>query len=61
MSGGDFEFEYRYIGPFLKWMGQDIQKETVDELEASGLTWSQVVKRINWAARNWYLKRIEEL
>ena len=61
VSGGDFEFEYRYIGPFLKWMGQDIQKETVDELEASGLTWSQVVKRINWAARNWYLKRLEEL
>jgi hypothetical protein len=61
VSGGDLVFEHRYIGPFLKWMGQDIQKETVDELEASNLTWSQVVKNISNASRMWYLAKIEEL
>lgn len=61
VSGGDFVFEHRYIGPFLKWMSQDIQKETVDELEASGLTWSQVVKKISNASRTWYLAKIAEL
>lgn len=58
---GDLVFEHRYIGPFLKWMGQDVLKETVDELEASNLTWSQVVKNISNASRKWYIGKIEEL
>ncbi len=58
---GDLVFEHRYIGPFLKWMGQDIQKETADELEASGLDWKQVVKPVGTSARTWYLAKIAEL
>ncbi len=58
---GDLVFEHRYIGPFLKWMGQDIQKETADELESSGLDWKQVVKPVSTSARTWYLAKIAEL
>jgi hypothetical protein len=58
---GDLVFEHRHIGPFIKWMGQDIQKETVDELEASGLDWKQVVKPVSVSSRTWYLAKIEEL
>ncbi len=61
VAGGDFVFEHRHIGPFLKWMGQDVLKETIDELESSNLTWPQVVKKISNTARVWYLKKIEEL
>jgi hypothetical protein len=55
-AGG--EFHKRHIGSFLKWMGQDVQKETVDELEASGLKWDQVVKPVGIAARTWYLDKL---
>ena len=59
--GGEQHFEQRYIGAFIKWMGEDILKETADELEASGLTWEQVVKPVSVAARTWYLKKFKEL
>jgi hypothetical protein len=58
---GDLVFEQRHIGSFLKWMGQDIQKETADELEAAGLDWKQVVKPVSTSARTWYLAKIAEL
>ena len=60
VTGGDLVFEHRYIGPFLKWVGQDIQKETADELTASNLTWSQVVKNISTTARVWYIGKIKD-
>lgn len=43
----------RDIGPFLKWVAQDIAKECGDELAASGLEWKQVHKAISKAALSW--------
>ncbi len=45
------------IGPFLKWMGNDILKESVLELEAADLKWEQVQKSIQIAARTWFIKQ----
>lgn len=47
------------IGPFLKWMGNDIRREAEDELEASNLDWSDVAKPINIAALAWFKAKIE--
>lgn len=44
----------KLTGAFLTWVATDVQKESVAELEASGLTWSQVDKAVQTAARAWY-------
>lgn len=50
--GGDRSM--RYIGDFLRWVGEDTKKESVAELEAAGLTWDQVQKAVQDRARDWY-------
>lgn len=47
----------KLTGKFLAWIGQDIEKESEDELLASGLDWKQVVKPISNAARKWFIER----
>ena len=42
-------------GPFLRWMGQDIKKESVAELEDSDLEWKDVSGLVTKAARAWFL------
>jgi hypothetical protein len=49
--------EMKNMGPFLKWVSSDIFKESEDELEASGLTWDQVNKSVQHAARNWFMAK----
>ena len=49
------EANLRYTGDFMKWFGADVKKESVAELEASGLQWNQVAKAITAAARDWLL------
>lgn len=49
------------MGPFLKWFGQDVEKESKAELEASGLKWDQVAKEVQVAARNWYKAKATEI
>lgn len=58
---GDEPPTHRGIGPFLKWFGQDVKRESVAELEAADLTWKQVGKAIGRQARSWLLERIERL
>lgn len=53
--------ETKNIGPFLKWMNQDVLKESSAELEASNLTWEQVQKSVNFAARNWFIQKNKEI
>lgn len=55
LAAQDGNTEMRLIGPFLKWVCQDVKKESVAELEASQLQWSQVEKSVQTAARNWYI------
>lgn len=42
---------------FLKWMGGDVQKESVAELGEAGLDWKQVAGQVNKAAAHWFLLR----
>lgn len=46
--------DMKNTGAFLKWFCQDVQKESTTELEASNLTWDQVAKAVQIAAREWY-------
>jgi hypothetical protein len=40
---------------FLEWIAADVGKESVAELEASGLVFAQVDKAIRQRARAWFL------
>jgi hypothetical protein len=60
-AGGELSFEKRLIGPFLAWICEDVQKETLAEREASGLTWKQVQKAVSDRARGWYLANAEKI
>ena len=44
-------------GAFLAWVSRDVQKESVVELEASGLAWKQVSKALTTRARAWFLSK----
>lgn len=48
--------ELKNTGAFLKWMAQDVLKESKAELEASGLTWDQVQKAVGARARELFLE-----
>ena len=48
------ELDMRQMGAFIRWVSADTQKESIAELEASGLTWKQVGKGVSERARNWY-------
>jgi hypothetical protein len=50
-------FEMKSIGDFLKWIAADVQKECVDELSASNLTYKDVAKQINNYAKNWFIEK----
>lgn len=41
---------------FLAWVVTDVRKESVAELEASKLAWTQVEKAVQARARTWFLK-----
>lgn len=53
--------DIKNIGQFLKWIGQDILKESADELEASNLEWSNVEKGCQTTARNWFLAKVRAI
>lgn len=56
VARGELTFDAKLIGPFLKWIGDDVQKETAAELQASDLTWKQVQKSVSDRARKWYIE-----
>ncbi len=58
---GELDFDMKKIGPFLAWIGQDIKRETVDELEASKLNWKAVQKNVTTEARTWYIAKCKEI
>lgn len=57
--GGDATPEN--TGAFLKWIGQDIKKESVQELSDAGLEWKDVTRHVTQAARQWYLDKTQEI
>ena len=60
VARGELVFEKRLVGPFIGWISKDINKESEDELEASGLTWKEVSSAVASEARRWYLRKFEE-
>lgn len=48
------------IGKFMAWIGADVKKESVNELEASGLDWKTAGKAVNQAGRDWFIRRIDQ-
>lgn len=46
--------DMRKLGDFLRWVGQDVRKESVRELQASGLEWKQVARKLSEAAKAWF-------
>lgn len=55
--GGHDEMDMSRMGDFLKWMNQDIKKESVAELEESELDWKSVTKVITSASKMWFMKQ----
>lgn len=52
---GELNFDARNTGNFVKWITEDVKKETQDELEASNLSWKDVQKPLTEKARGWFL------
>lgn len=48
-------------GEFLKWIGQDVKKESVEELSDAGLDWKDVTKHVNLSARDWWVEKCKEI
>lgn len=53
--------DMKNVGPFLQWVCTDVKKETEDELEASDLTWDQVAKQVQAAARTWFITKFKQI
>lgn len=50
--------EMKNMGQYLKWVGQDVQKEEMDTIEANGLEWKDVNKHINTKARQFFMDQV---
>ena len=59
VEGCNDEYETKLIGQFLKWVANDIKKESVVELEEAGFTWKEASKSVSTKARVWYQQQIE--
>lgn len=56
---GALTYDLKLMGKFMAWVSTDVQKETQDELEASGLDWKQVQKPLSDKARAWYMAKFK--
>jgi hypothetical protein len=50
-------YDMKRVGVFIQWVLADVEKETQDELEASGLTFKQVSKAVTDRARKWFIEK----
>ncbi len=57
---GALTYDMKNTGKFVNWVSADVEKETQDELAASGLTWKEVQKPIADKARSWYLTQAKK-
>lgn len=48
-------------GNFLKWLGQDVKKESEIELADAGLEWKDVTKHVTKAAQVWFMAKTREI
>jgi hypothetical protein len=54
---GALTYDMKNTGKFVNWVSADVEKETQDELAASGLTWKEVQKPVSDKARAWFLTK----
>jgi hypothetical protein len=54
-----YDIDHKAIGPFLKWVSQDVLKEEIDTIIENGLEWKDMHKPINVRARSYILNLIE--
>lgn len=50
--------EMSSIGPYLKWIAQDVLKEEIDTIVENGLEWKQMHKAINRRARQYFIDHL---
>jgi hypothetical protein len=50
--------EKKLIGPFIKWVIEDVKKESKHELEKSKLDFMLISKKITELSKNWYLSKV---
>lgn len=55
--GGEDSLDMKRLGEFLAWVNKDIVKESVDELEASGLLWKDVSKLVTMKTKSWFMSK----
>lgn len=60
LADRNLEVEMRNMGKYLKWVGQDIQKEEMDTIEANGLEWKDVTKFITQKAKAFYMGEVNK-
>lgn len=53
--------EMRSMGHFLKWVGQDVERECAAELEANDLKWKQVAKAVSAKAKEFFVAKAKSL
>jgi hypothetical protein len=61
VNNGVLEFDNKKIGLFLKWINEDLFKETQGELEVSGLNSKDAYRKCSEVARTWYLSQMKKL
>jgi len=60
-NNGSDNFMMVNLGPFLKWIAEDLQKEISSELDASGLDKKVVFAACNNYAKNWFMSNAKKL
>ena len=54
-------YEKRFMSLYMKWMGQDIKKESEVELAEMGKVWKDVTAPLNANVARWYLQKCEAI
>lgn len=55
------EKDMKQMGNFLKWVSQDVLKESKVELETAKLEWKDVAKAVSNEARIWFVKEVNKI
>lgn len=61
VCGEVLDFNPKLTGKFIGAVCKDVEKESVDELIASGLPWREVSHAVSARAREWWLMKCQEI